>query len=438
MAASRPTIAPDEDIAALLERAQVSVPISDKVVPQLLAQDVGSVAALLEQRDGRRRCGACDAQATEGGIGGGTEVSSLDPSVPALPTSGDGTIDAAREEEEWAAAAVAYRQVCPVRREVAAFEEYRRQAAAEGRAAAEAAAEAEMEEEEPETGSGEAAALAAPLRGLASAPGCAGTTDRVTSFFDTLRPACNATTASSSSSAAFIHAYRPPDPLSVGPCGVICARGYATIWPANYDERCLLDGAAIRLLASAMATVRAYEDIEARRGRDGGDVRDVRSCRDVRSWAEVCAAAREREFKILARDSASAAEPAFPSYVQHVPPPPIRVAVVLDLVHDPSVPVLLPRHDGRRSSTWTALAVSTASSSGGSSASPAAASRARSSRIRSWKPKKTLRAVRPSQPAAGSHGSLFHSTSLNFRTVSILSLRARGQLWRRSKFAQVR
>ncbi|EOD28816.1 hypothetical protein EMIHUDRAFT_234476 [Emiliania huxleyi CCMP1516] len=39
-----------------------------------------------------------------------------------------------------------------------------------------------------------------------------------------------------------------------------------------------------------MATVRAYEDIEARRGRDGGDVRDVRCCRDVRSWAEVCAA----------------------------------------------------------------------------------------------------------------------------------------------------
>ncbi|EOD19564.1 hypothetical protein EMIHUDRAFT_209162 [Emiliania huxleyi CCMP1516] len=33
-------------------------------------------------------------------------------------------------------------------------------------------------EEEPETGSGEAAALAAPLRGLASAPDCAGTTDR--------------------------------------------------------------------------------------------------------------------------------------------------------------------------------------------------------------------------------------------------------------------
>ena len=88
---------------------------------------------------------------------------------------------------------------------------------------------------------------------------------------------------------------------------MICARGYATIWPAGYDEPCLLDGAAIRLLASAMATVRAYEDIEARRGRDGGDVRDVRCCRDVRSWAEVCAAAREREFKILARDSVRAA-----------------------------------------------------------------------------------------------------------------------------------
>ena len=137
-----------------------------------------------------------------------------DPSAPALPTSGDGTIDAAREdEEEWAAAVAAYRRVCPVRREMAMFAEYGRQAAAENRAAAEAAAEAEMEEEEPETGSGEAAALAAPLRGLASAPGCAGTTDRVTSFFDTLRPACNATTASPSSSAAFILAYRPPHPL---------------------------------------------------------------------------------------------------------------------------------------------------------------------------------------------------------------------------------
>ena len=64
--------------------------------------------------------------------------------------------------------------------------------AAAARAAAEAAAEVAeaAKEEEPETGSGEAAALAAPLRGLASAPGCAGTTDRVTSFFDILRPAC--------------------------------------------------------------------------------------------------------------------------------------------------------------------------------------------------------------------------------------------------------
>ena len=45
-------------------------------------------------------------------------------------------------------------------------------------------------------------ALAAPLCGLAPAPGCAGTTDRVTPFFDSLRPACNATTASSSSSSS--------------------------------------------------------------------------------------------------------------------------------------------------------------------------------------------------------------------------------------------
>ena len=43
-----------------------------------------------------------------------------------------------------------------------------------------------------------------------------------------------------------------------------------------------------------------------------------------------------------------------------------------------------------------------------------------------------------SQPAAGSHGSLFLSTSLNFRTVNSLSLRARGELWRRSKLAQIR
>ncbi|EOD15718.1 hypothetical protein EMIHUDRAFT_211327 [Emiliania huxleyi CCMP1516] len=315
MAASRPTIAPDEDIAALLESGRKFLRPSQIRMSAASRRRSRRAAArwpaAMVLRASARAAASVQAlpRAAEGGIGGGTEVSSLDPLVPALPTSGDGTIDAAREdEEEWAAAAAAYRQVCPVRREVAVFEEYRRQAAAEGRAAAEAAAEAEMEEEEPETGSGEAAALAAPLRGLASAPGCAGTTDRVTSFSDTLRPACSATTASSSSSAAFIHAYRPPDPLSVGPCGVICARGYATIWPAGYDEPCLLDGAAIRLLASAMATVRAYEDIEARRGRDGGDVRDVRCCRDVRSWAEVCAAAREREFKILARDSAALAQ----------------------------------------------------------------------------------------------------------------------------------
>lgn len=43
-----------------------------------------------------------------------------------------------------------------------------------------------------------------------------------------------------------------------------------------------------------------------------------------------------------------------------------------------------------------------------------------------------------SQPAAGSHGSLFLWTSLDFHTVNILSLRARGELWRRSKFAQIR
>ena len=49
MAASRPSIDLDEDIAALLERARVSALVSGKVVPQLLAQDVGNVAALLEE-----------------------------------------------------------------------------------------------------------------------------------------------------------------------------------------------------------------------------------------------------------------------------------------------------------------------------------------------------------------------------------------------------
>jgi len=34
--------------------------------------------------------------------------------------------------------------------------------------------------------------------------------------------------------------------------------------------------------------------------------------------------------------------------------------------------------------------------------------------------------------------SAAHSTSLDFHTVNILSLRARGELWRRSKFAQIR
>ena len=48
MAASRPSIDLDEDIAALLERARVSALVSGKVVPRLLAQDVGNVAALLE------------------------------------------------------------------------------------------------------------------------------------------------------------------------------------------------------------------------------------------------------------------------------------------------------------------------------------------------------------------------------------------------------
>ena len=161
MAASRPTIAPDEDIAALLERAQVSAPISDKVVPQLLAQDVGSVAALLEAGssamaggdgaageragggvgtgaaegavhaalhaiaaaglsgprggDGTRSAseehgggaaaggegrGGARPKEAEGGTGGGAPGAYMDPVAPALPASGDGTIAAAGGEEE--------------------------------------------------------------------------------------------------------------------------------------------------------------------------------------------------------------------------------------------------------------------------------------------------------------------------------------------------
>ncbi|EOD24792.1 hypothetical protein EMIHUDRAFT_238290 [Emiliania huxleyi CCMP1516] len=87
MAASWPTIAPDEDIAALLERAQVSAPISDKVVPQLLAQDVGSVAALLEA--GSSAMAGGDGAAGERAGGGVAH-----PSAPEVgPTSRLGMLD---------------------------------------------------------------------------------------------------------------------------------------------------------------------------------------------------------------------------------------------------------------------------------------------------------------------------------------------------------
>ena len=56
----------------------------------------GRGGARPEEADG----GACDAQAAEGGSGGGTEGSSLDPLEPALPEGGDGTIAAGGEEEE--------------------------------------------------------------------------------------------------------------------------------------------------------------------------------------------------------------------------------------------------------------------------------------------------------------------------------------------------
>ena len=71
----------------------------------------GGAAAGGEGRGGARPQeadgGACDAQAAEGGSGGGTEGSSLDPLEPALPESGDGTIAAAGGEEEVEGAAAA-------------------------------------------------------------------------------------------------------------------------------------------------------------------------------------------------------------------------------------------------------------------------------------------------------------------------------------------
>ena len=142
MAASRPSIDLDEDIAALLERARVSALVSGKVVPQLLAQDVGNVAALLEAvaEDGleglglgktvqRQLCrclpalNSCDA--AEAALSSFASLSLVEPPLgaatgaqagssamaprgpiwtpwvaPALPASGDGTIAAAGGEEE--------------------------------------------------------------------------------------------------------------------------------------------------------------------------------------------------------------------------------------------------------------------------------------------------------------------------------------------------
>ena len=60
------------------------------------AGGAGRGGARPEEADG----GACDAQAAEGGSGGGTEGSSLDPLEPALPEGGDGTIAAEGGEEE--------------------------------------------------------------------------------------------------------------------------------------------------------------------------------------------------------------------------------------------------------------------------------------------------------------------------------------------------
>ncbi|EOD07361.1 hypothetical protein EMIHUDRAFT_249595 [Emiliania huxleyi CCMP1516] len=120
MAAS-PAIDLGEPLAALFKRARVADKFYRKYEGQLEDLGVGDAGDLLEvvavkgiaslgihelQAEklrrallGRRGWGDA-AAAAEGGSGGGTEGSSLDPLEPALPESGDGTIAAAGGEEE--------------------------------------------------------------------------------------------------------------------------------------------------------------------------------------------------------------------------------------------------------------------------------------------------------------------------------------------------
>ncbi|EOD19147.1 hypothetical protein EMIHUDRAFT_243208 [Emiliania huxleyi CCMP1516] len=69
---------------------KVTVPVPLYLQHAVLAQDVGSVAELLEAvaMGGLEELGL--SRAAEGGAGGGTKGSSLDPLEPALPEGGDG------------------------------------------------------------------------------------------------------------------------------------------------------------------------------------------------------------------------------------------------------------------------------------------------------------------------------------------------------------
>ncbi|EOD11078.1 hypothetical protein EMIHUDRAFT_214878 [Emiliania huxleyi CCMP1516] len=123
MAAS-PAIDLREPLAALFKRAGVADSLYRRYEGRLAELGVGDAGDLLEEV-AEKGIGSLDihdrqaeklrrallglrgwgdaAAAAEGGSGGGTEGSSLDPLEPALPESGDGTIAAAGGEEELAA-----------------------------------------------------------------------------------------------------------------------------------------------------------------------------------------------------------------------------------------------------------------------------------------------------------------------------------------------
>ncbi|EOD34570.1 hypothetical protein EMIHUDRAFT_228555 [Emiliania huxleyi CCMP1516] len=122
MAAS-PAIDLGETLAALFKRARVADNLYRRYEGRLAELGVGDAGDLLEEvAEKQKGIGSLDihdrqaeklrrallgrrgwgdaAAAAEGGSGGGTEGSSLDPLEPALPESGDGTIAAAGGEEE--------------------------------------------------------------------------------------------------------------------------------------------------------------------------------------------------------------------------------------------------------------------------------------------------------------------------------------------------